>query len=126
MALSNREAFLARIDTICKRPGMYVGTDSLRDVSIYLYGMEDGLTCSSVGEGWMKTWPRWLEGRYLVRHQAMPWTQVLCDVLGSDKAALTALPGLYREFFKDLDSLGEEGIEQRTFQQFIARPPSGN
>ena len=56
----------------------------------------------------------------------MPWTQVLCDVLGSDKAALTALPGLYREFFKDLDSLGEEGIEQRTFQQFIARPPSGN
>lgn len=126
MTLSRREVFLELVDTICKRPGMYVGTESLRDVSIYLYGMENGLTRSASGERWMRTWPCWLEGRYMVRHQAQPWPQVLCDLLGSDEAALASLPGLYREFFTDLDALGEAGIEERTLRRFIARRAAGN
>lgn len=105
---------------------MYVGTESLRDVAIYLDGMYDGLTGNVDGEYLTQTWCRWLEGHHMVRHQAQPWTQVLCDLLGSNEAALAALPGLYREFFQDLDSLGEEGIEQRTLQRFIARRSSGN
>ena len=120
MTFSNREAFLALVNCICKRPGMYVGSEDLRDVAIYLDGFEHGLTQSLGGGLFTKTWPRWLEGHYVHCHQAQRWTQVLRNLTGSDEAVFAVLPSLYSEFFADLDAIGEVGIEARTSQRIVA------
>ena len=120
MTVRNQEAFLEIVDLICHRPGMYVGSDHLKDVVIYLNGLAHGLALCNSGEVLTKSWPRWLEGRYLRGHQAHEWSEVLCDLLGSQNAVFAVLPSLYREYFEDLSVLGDSGIEVLSSHRLLA------
>jgi hypothetical protein len=119
--MNTREHFLSVVDLICKRPGMFTGTESLKDVSIYLNGLEHGLTVATASKLFTHAWHRWLEGQYLEGMQGQPWTEFLIEKFGSDGPVLEALPSLYRQFFEDLDVLGETGIHERASQRLIAK-----
>lgn len=121
IVMSTQEAFVAVVDLICRRPGMFTGTQCLRDIAIYLDGLDHGVSLAVGGPRSTQAWRRWLEGRYMRGMGAQPWTEYLGDLLGSEAAVMEALAGLYREFFADLDALGEAGIHDRTSQRLVAR-----
>ena len=125
--MSNREHFMAVVDLICKRPGMFTGTESLRSVANYLDGLEHGLALAN-GEELPRhmAWYRWLEGEYIQGLQGQQWTEFLSERFGSDRAVLESLPRLYREFFADLDAIGEVGIHDRASQRILARQAEGD
>jgi hypothetical protein len=120
--MTNREHFMAVVDQICKRPGMFTGTESLRGVANYLDGLDHGLALAT-GEKLLRhmDWYRWLEGEYVQGLQGQQWPDFLSERFGSDKAALESLPRLYRAFFADLDSIGEAGIHDRASRRILAR-----
>ena len=65
-------------------------------------------------------WGRWVESRFLISHPAWHWTRILLHVHGSDRAAIEALPALYREFLSQREALGAEGIEAERLRRFSA------
>jgi hypothetical protein len=108
-----RQLFFEIVREISARPGMFGGSGKLRDVAIYLAGVEDGIAHGKAEMLVAPGWNRWVEGRFLIFSPAWHWSRILVYTFGSDQAALTALPALYEEFFADLDSLGADGIEKR-------------
>lgn len=116
-----RNDFLEVVDSISARPGMFVGTERLRDVAIYLHGLEHGL-CKTHGVAPItNVFRRWMEGRFLYCRAAWHWDRLLLRALKSDAAALAALPGLFRDFFSELDALGEGGVEKKVSEAILAR-----
>jgi hypothetical protein len=112
--------FTALLQSIAKRPAMYVGKPSIRAVSDYLHGY-----CHALGDvGHVETpldgWGRWIESRFLISHSAWSWTRVLLHVYGSDLAAIEALPQLHEEFLAQRAQLGVEGIEDEHRRRFLA------
>ena len=115
--------FRTLLDDITKRPGLYVGSSSIKAVSDYLDGYEhamiDNGTCGEEDRplyGWM----RWVELRFLISSSAWDWTRILLHVYGSDQAALDALPALYDRFLQQRASIGVHGIETERDQRFMA------
>ena len=118
---ADRQLFLEVVDLISRRPGMYVATERLRDVANYLHGLEHGIGGGQAVAFLSRVLKRWMEGRFLFCRAAWGWDQLLLHALGSDAAALAALPNLIREYFADLDSLGEAGIEGKVSAAILAK-----
>ena len=116
-----RKVFLETVDLISSRPGMFVGTEYLRDVANYLHGLEHGLNGVRGDAFSTQVLKRWMEGRFLYCHAVWSWDKLLLRALGSDAAALAALPNLFREFFSELDSLGETGIQDKVSKAILAK-----
>ena len=118
---AERKIFLDAVDLISIRPGMFVGTEDLRDVANYLHGLQHGLSGSPERGFATHFFKRWIEGRFLYCRAAWNWDKLLLHSLGSDAAALAALPDLFREYFSELDSLGEAGIEEKVSKAILAK-----
>jgi hypothetical protein len=112
--------FVGLIDAIAKRPALYVGRCSLHAVSDYLSGYDHALADLGQPVTPLAGWVRWVESRFLISHPAWHWTRILLHVLGTDRAAIEALPTLYREFLSDRAALGVEGIETEHRRRLIA------
>lgn len=112
--------FVGLIDAIARRPALYVGRCSLHAVSHYLSGYDRALADLGQAETPLSGWVRWVESRFLISHPAWHWTRILLHVLGTDQAAIEALPALYREFLSDRAALGVEGIETENRRRLIA------
>ena len=112
--------YIALVNSIAKRPAMYVGRCSLRRVSAYLDGYEHALGDVGISETPLAGWGRWVELRFLISHAAWHWTRILLHAFGSDAAAIEALPGLYREFLLQREALGVEGIEAEHERRLMA------
>jgi hypothetical protein len=106
------DKILQLLETITKRPAMYVGTTSLRAVSHYLDGYCHALRDANNIEDPLKGWTRWIEFKYLISHPAWHWTRILIHIYGSDKAAIDLLPSLYKEFRNEVILKGVENIEK--------------
>jgi hypothetical protein len=108
------------IESMSKRPAMYVGSVSLMAISNYLSGYMHAI--SALGqENPLDGWMRWIELRFGIHHAAWHWTRILLRVYRTDDAALRALPELYREYRKVRAELGVEGIEQKLRETLLAR-----
>jgi hypothetical protein len=106
---------------ICRRPAMYVGRNSLVDVSIYLSGYFDGLSAAGSSVSPMDGFMRWTEMRFGIFHSAWHWTRILLHEFGSDQACFEVLPTLYDEFVLDRERLGLDGIERETKRRLQER-----
>jgi hypothetical protein len=102
------------------RPGMFVGACSLGALGHHLAGYTQALLDSGQSEAPLDGWTRWAESRLLISHSARHWTRVLLHVYGSDRAAMDALPQLYREFLAQRAELGVGGIEREHRRRFFA------
>ena len=111
--------FQALLDSIAKRPAMYVGRCSIRAVRHYLDGYCHALRDLGHTETPLDGWMRWVELRFLISHPAWAWERILLHVYGSDSAAIEALPGLHREFLADRALMGVGGIEAAQEQRLI-------
>jgi hypothetical protein len=101
---------------------MFVGTEQLRDVANYLHGLEHGINLGKSDPfDQFRLFRRWIEGRFVYCRAAWGWDQLLLHACGTDSAALVALPGLFREFLSDLDSLGASGIEEKVSTAILAK-----
>ena len=112
------------VHTIARRPGLYVGVNSLRAVSQYLDGYDHAvmeITGCASDERPLYGWMRYVGLRFLISHPAWHWTRILLYEYGSDKAALEALPKLYDQFVEQRSSIGVEGIEVELRRQIIAK-----
>jgi hypothetical protein len=118
---TERKVFLEIVDLISARPGMFVGTEKLRDVANYLHGLEHGLNGGLEIAPITHVFRRWIEGRFLYCRAAWHWDKLLLHTFRSDAAALAALPNLFREFFSELDTLGEAGIEAKVSEAILAK-----
>ena len=105
------DPFRQLLDSICARPGMYVGRNSLVDVSHYLAGYCHGLDDASSGLKPLDGWMRWTEMRFVIRSSAWHWARILLHVYGDDSACFDAFPALYDQFIADRVRLGTDGIE---------------
>jgi hypothetical protein len=112
--------FVRVVEAVARRPGLYVGRCSLSDVGHYLSGYACALADAGQAESPIEGWMRWVELRYLIAHPAWHWTRILLYVHGTDRAALDALPGLYRQFLADRTTLGIAGIEAELSRRLIA------
>jgi hypothetical protein len=112
--------FEALLQSIAKRPAMYVGKCSIRAVSHYLEGYCHALGDAGYAETPLDGWGRWIESRFLIAHPAWHWTRILLHIYGSDLAAIEALPQLHHEFLARRATLGIEGIEHDHKRRFLA------
>jgi len=114
--------FRTLLNDITKRPGMYVGTCSVRAVSDYLYGYDHAMVDNGIcghEDSPLYGWMRWVELHFLISSSAWNWTRILLHVYGSDQAALAALPALYDEFLQLRALIGPHGIEAERERRFI-------
>ena len=120
--MTNREHFLSVVDRICKRPGMFTGGESLRGVVNFLDGLDQGLALATGSKPLRHMdWIRWVEGEFAQGMGGQQWADFMIERLGSDKEVLDCLPHLYRQFFADLDAMGESGIHDRASQRILAK-----
>jgi len=117
--------FTAWLQSIAKRPAIYVGKCSIRAVSDYLHGYCHALGDVGHAETPLDGWGRWIELRFLISHPAWHWTRILLHICGSDLAAIEALPQLHEEFLAQRATLGVEGIEHEHRRRFIAEHGQG-
>jgi|HubBroStandDraft_4_1064222.scaffolds.fasta_scaffold375211_2 hypothetical protein len=108
------------IDSIARRPGMYVGSVSLSAISHFLSGFEFGLAAAGQPDP-LDGWMRWIELRHGIFHPAWSWTRILLHAYGDDAAAIAALPELYRAYVRDRATLGVDGIERALREMLLAR-----
>ncbi|MFT3766701.1 MAG: hypothetical protein QM820_14480 [Minicystis sp.] len=109
------------IDSLSKRPGMWVGSSSLADIGHFLNGFRHAVSLMGLPDP-LDAWTRWVELRFGVFSPAWHWTRILVHVFGSDEAAIAALPELCRSYLHDRDELGSKGIEAKLWQQATANP----
>lgn len=111
--------FQALLQSIAKRPGMYVGRCSLRAVSHYLDGYDDALRDLGHAEAPLDGWQRWVELRFLISDPGWHWTRILVHTYETDQAAIEALPELHREFLAERAAIGVDGIEAMLDQRLM-------
>src|SRR6201991_4224397 len=85
------------LQSMSKRPAMYVGTMSLRALGHYIAGYCDALRTIGGSEE-LLGFTIWVQERYLICHSAWHWTRILLHVFGGDEAAIQALPELFLEY----------------------------
>jgi hypothetical protein len=112
--------FESLLQSIAKRPAMYVGKCSIESVSNYLQGYDHALSDAGQAETPLSGWLRWVEWRFLISHSAWHWTRILLHVYGSEQAAIEALPQLHREFLAQRAELGIDEIESQLRRRLIA------
>jgi len=112
--------FLSLLDSISKRPAMYVGKASLKLVATYLAGYGHAVGGSGEQESPLAGWGKWIESRFLISHSAWHWSRILLHVYENDDAAIKALPDLYRQFDADRKILGVHGIDAERQRRFAA------
>lgn len=111
--------FEALLDSLSKRPAMYVGQCCVRSVSHYLDGYCHALNDVGQTETPLDGWMQWVEFRFHISHPAWHWTRILLHVYGSDRAAIEALPRLHNDFLAQRSVMGVQGIEQQLEQLLI-------
>jgi hypothetical protein len=112
--------FESLLQSIARRPAMYVGKCSLRAVSAYLDGYDHASGDLGQAELPLSGWGHWVESRFLISHPAWHWTRILLHAYGTDRAAIEALPQLYQEFLACRAAIGVEGIVDEHGSRFIA------
>jgi hypothetical protein len=98
------------VESLSKRPAMYVGTRSLKAISHYLHGYRHALNDLGCQETMLDGWGRWLELKFMICSPAWHWTRILLHHYGSDESAIHALPSLLSEYLEKLDAVGLKGI----------------
>ena len=108
------------IDSISKRPAMYVGIASISAIGHYLNGFRHALYLV-VQPDPLDGWMRWVELRFEIHHPAWHWTRILLHVYGSDEAAIQNLPELCRDYVQARAELGADGIETKLRETLLAQ-----
>lgn len=98
------------LQSIAKRPAMYVGKCCLHSVRNYLDGYDHAYSGLGAGDSPLTGWGHYLESRFLISHPAWGWPRILLHVYGSHRDAIAALPGLYRDFLEMRAAVGVQGI----------------
>jgi hypothetical protein len=114
------QEFESLLESIAKRPEMWVGECSVRAVRNYLEGYCHASAALCDTETPLDGWGFWLESRFLISHPAWGWTRILLHAYGSDRAAIEAIPQLHREFLAQRAALGVEGIYCERTRRLIA------
>jgi hypothetical protein len=111
--------FLTLLEGISKRPAMYVGDISIRDVSNYLTGYAMGR--DDAGRPvFAVSWQSWIETKFMISHSAWHWSRILLHKHGNDADAISALPELYKEYVKDCPADPDE-LEAIHRKKFMAQ-----
>lgn len=109
-ASSINDKFRELLIEACRRPGMYVGRDSLQDLSHlftgYCAGAKDAGELIHFGERFQ----RWIEGRFAICSSGWNWVRILQHECGDDQSAIASLPALYDEFRTVTDNMTDEEI----------------
>jgi hypothetical protein len=111
--------FQTLLDSIAKRPALYVGNCSIRAVSNYLHGYCQAMSDLGHNEKPLVGWMRWIELRFQISSPAWHWTRILLHNYGSHRAAVEALPELHREFLAERALIGVEGFEAALDRRLI-------
>jgi hypothetical protein len=109
---------------VARRPGMYVGSVSLKAVAHLFAGYS--LACEHLGHpNPLRGWNRWLEVRFGIFHPAWHWARILLHEYGSEPSAIAALPELFEAFDQERKQIGVDGIEARHAREFkeVRDPP---
>ncbi len=105
------DVFRELLTDACKRPGMYVGRESLWDLATYLtgycHGSEDAGTPIPFGR---MAFQRWVEAKFGIFSAAWNWVRILQHEYGDDQAAIRALPGLYDDFCFETDRMSDDQL----------------
>ena len=108
------------LESISKRPGMYISSASIESVSDYLAGYCQGQIAAGEANPF-SGWFRWVEMRFCISHPAWHWTRILLHNYGSDQASIEALSKLYLEFKNDQERLEKRGMEDERKRRLIAK-----
>jgi len=98
------EKYLELLESIAKRPAMYVGKVSIKDVSNflngYLMGRFDGGKPVQI-----ESFRTWIETKFMISHPAWHWSRILLHCCGNDKEAISSLPLLYLFSIKSIQNI---------------------
>lgn len=111
--------FIELIDRISKRPDMFVGSGSLRDVSRYLSGYTHAYH-QLKKKDFFDAWTAWIEVKFKLSNPAWHWTRIMVHHYGNDQKACEALPKLYRQYLLDYRKIGPLGIQKKWNRIFIS------
>jgi len=109
--------FSMLIESIAKRPAMYLGNASLQSIGHYLAGYCDALRDVGVSASEIEGFIVWLSEKFLIFHPAWHWTRILLHIYQGDEAAIKALPDLFAEY---LQTKGGRTLAQLEFDRDIA------
>ena len=94
----------------CERPGMYVGRNSLWDLSHYFAGFCHGADVAGVSIKFGMRFQRWIESKFCIFGAGWHWVRILQHEYGDDQSAIAALPALYDEFCAIADNMTDEEL----------------
>jgi hypothetical protein len=103
--------FAMLIDSIARRPAMYVGNTSLRSIGHYLAGYCHALDEAAISTTTFRGFTIWLSERFLIFHSAWHWTRILLHTYQTDEAAIEALPDLFAEYLRTKDGKSLHQLE---------------
>ena len=89
---------------------MYVGRDSLRDLSNYFAGYCHGAMDAGVALKFEGRFQRWVESKFGICSSGWNWVRILQHAYGNDQSAIAKLPALYDEFRAETDSMTDEQL----------------
>lgn len=116
-----RSIYLEIMGTVCAKPAMYVGEESIYLVSSYLDGVALGIE-KSTGTDPLIPFQRWCECRYGICGSSWGWPRILHHSHETEAAAIRALPTLYQTAMDEMPYQDESELSA----WLKRREPSGN
>ena len=101
------DTFRDLLVSACERPGMYVGRNSLWDLSHYLSGYCHGASDAGVKHNFDCRFQRWVESKFGIFSSGWNWVRILQHEYGDDQSAINALPVLYDDFRTETDGVSD-------------------